>query len=49
MNHTPGWLVTLARAGYVTKGVVYAVIGVLALWVAVGDGGRPRPATPVRR
>jgi hypothetical protein len=32
-----GWL---ARAGLVARGVVYAVVGVLALKLAVGDGGR---------
>ncbi|HWN69013.1 MAG TPA: DUF1206 domain-containing protein [Haliangium sp.] len=30
----------LARAGYVTKGVVYAIVGVLAVQVATGSGGR---------
>jgi hypothetical protein len=30
----------LARAGYVTKGVVYALVGVLAVQVAAGSGGR---------
>lgn len=32
-----GWL---ARAGLVSRGVVYAVIGVLALKLALGDGGK---------
>jgi hypothetical protein len=32
-----GWL---ARAGLFTRGVVYAVIGILALELALGDGGR---------
>jgi uncharacterized protein DUF1206 len=32
-----GWL---ARAGLVARGVVYAVIGILALKLALGDGGR---------
>lgn len=32
-----GWL---ARAGLVARGVVYAVIGLLALQLAVGDGGK---------
>jgi hypothetical protein len=32
-----GWL---ARAGLISRGVVYAIIGVLALKLAVGDGGR---------
>lgn len=30
----------LARAGLATRGVVYAIIGVLALKLALGDGGR---------
>jgi Domain of Unknown Function (DUF1206) len=30
----------LARAGYITKGVVYAIVGVLALQVAAGNGGK---------
>jgi len=32
-----GWL---ARAGLIARGVVYAVIGVLALKLALGDGGK---------
>ena len=32
-----GWL---ARAGLVARGVVYAIIGVLALKLALGDGGK---------
>lgn len=38
-NHHEG-LEKLARAGYITKGVVYAIIGVLALQVAAGRGGK---------
>jgi len=34
------WVRTLARAGYVAKGAVYTVIGVLALRLALGEGGR---------
>lgn len=37
--HHP-WMVPLARLGYLAKGVVYAVIGVLALQVAFGSGGK---------
>lgn len=33
------WIERLARAGYVAKGIVYAVIGVLALRQAFGSGG----------
>lgn len=34
------WIEWLARAGYVAKGVVYLIIGVLAVQVAMGDGGQ---------
>lgn len=37
--HHP-WTEKLARLGYLAKGVVYAVVGVLALQVAFGAGGR---------
>ncbi len=33
------WIEVLARLGYAAKGVVYIVIGVLALRAALGDGG----------
>ncbi|MBM7116451.1 DUF1206 domain-containing protein [Archangium primigenium] len=33
------WVEKLARLGYLAKGVVYAVVGVLALQVAFGQGG----------
>lgn len=33
------WLDTFARVGYIAKGVVYAIVGVLAVQVAVGSGG----------
>jgi hypothetical protein len=34
------WIERLARAGYVAKGAVYLLIGVLALQAAAGAGGR---------
>jgi hypothetical protein len=34
------WTERLARLGYLAKGVVYAVVGVLALQVAFGTGGK---------
>lgn len=37
---TPHWVETLARAGYAAKGVVYGLIGVLALMAAFGEGGQ---------
>ena len=33
------WVEKLARFGYAAKGVVYAVIGILALQLASGQGG----------
>jgi hypothetical protein len=35
-----GWVERCARVGYGAKGVVYAIIGVLALRLALGQGGR---------
>jgi len=34
------WIEWLARAGYAAKGVVYFIIGALAVQVAMGDGGK---------
>jgi hypothetical protein len=34
-----GWVESLARLGYAAKGVVYAIIGVLAVQAAFGTGG----------
>ena len=34
------WLIWLGRFGYVAKGVVYTLIGVLALQAAIGAGGK---------
>src|SRR5687767_893208 len=34
------WLVRFGRLGYVAKGIVYVVIGVLATQAAAGMGGR---------
>lgn len=39
-RHAGPWVERLARSGYAAKGVVYAVIGVLALRQALGLGGR---------
>jgi len=33
------WLVPLGRAGYAANGLVYALIGVLAVQASLGDGG----------
>ena len=35
------WSKRLARAGYITKGIVYILIGILALRTAAGAGGTP--------
>ncbi|PSR01509.1 MAG: hypothetical protein BRD47_05970, partial [Bacteroidetes bacterium QS_8_68_28] len=35
-----GWLEPAARIGYTAKGVVYTVIGVLAMQAAFGSGGQ---------
>ncbi|MDY7022621.1 MAG: DUF1206 domain-containing protein [Cyanobacteriota bacterium] len=34
------WLENLARIGYATKGVVYILVGMLAVLVALGSGGK---------
>jgi hypothetical protein len=39
-RHAGPWVERLARLGYVAKGVVYVVIGFLALREALGAGGR---------
>src|SRR5207247_1947820 len=36
--HNP-WVDRLARLGYIVRGVLYAVIGILAVQVAIGAGG----------
>ena len=36
-----GWVQRCARVGYAAKGAVYALVGVLAVRVAAGEGGRP--------
>ncbi len=36
---TTSWISPLARAGYAAKGIVYAIIGVMALLTAFGKGG----------
>jgi len=39
------WVILLARLGYVVRGLIYVVIGVLALRVASGSGGTTTDAT----
>lgn len=50
-SHPPSnWLTKVARAGYATKGVLYLIIGVLAIALAYGAGGEalgPRGAIGV--
>jgi hypothetical protein len=36
---TSGWVEILARFGYATKGVVYVIVGILAVMTAIGAGG----------
>lgn len=38
------WVEVLGRIGYVAKGIVYAVVGLLAIRVAMGSGGRTEGA-----
>ena len=35
-----GWYAVLARTGLVAKGVSFAIVGILAIKLALGDGGR---------
>jgi hypothetical protein len=35
-----GWITALARIGLVAKGVSYALVGALAIGVAIGEGGK---------
>jgi hypothetical protein len=35
-----GWYAALARTGLVAKGVSFGIVGVLALKLALGDGGK---------
>jgi hypothetical protein len=37
---THPWLRRLARAGFAARGLVYAIVGTLALLLALGEGGR---------
>ena len=39
------WVVALARCGYAAKGIVYLLIGVLALQAALGPGGKTTDST----
>ena len=39
-RHAAPWVARLARLGYIAKGVVYALIGFLALREALGAGGK---------
>jgi hypothetical protein len=40
-----GWVRVLARVGLVAKGISYALVGILAIKVAVGDGGKTTSRT----
>ncbi|MBH8555548.1 DUF1206 domain-containing protein [Nostocaceae cyanobacterium CENA357] len=39
-HHRSQWVERLARFGYISKGIVYAIVGLLAVQVAFGTGGR---------
>ncbi len=39
------WVSRLARFGYIARGALYAIIGLLALQLALGDGGRATDQT----
>lgn len=39
-HNESSWIEKLARFGYTAKGIVYAIVGLLALQVALGNGGR---------
>lgn len=39
MNGAKGWIETLARVGYASRGVLYIIIGALAIALAMGSGG----------
>jgi hypothetical protein len=39
-DHGGGWYAVVARSGLVAKGFSYGLVGVLAIKVALGDGGR---------
>jgi len=39
------WVERLARLGYAAKGIVYAIVGVLAVQAAVGSGGKTTDTT----
>jgi hypothetical protein len=43
------WVKRLVRVGYAAKGVIYLLIGVLALQLAIGEGGRVTNASGVLR
>lgn len=40
IRHHSNWIEKLARFGYISKGVVYAIVGLLAAQAAFGSGGR---------
>jgi hypothetical protein len=43
------WIKRLVRVGYAAKGVIYLLIGVLALQLALGEGGRVTNASGILR
>ncbi len=45
LHHPSSWIERLARFGFVSKGVVYGIIGLLAAQAAFGTGGKTTDAT----
>jgi hypothetical protein len=44
IHHPATWIERLARFGYISKGVVYGIIGLLAAQAAIGTGGETTDA-----
>jgi hypothetical protein len=42
MREAKPWVRRFGRFGYMTKGIVYGMIGVLAILAALGPGGETR-------
>jgi hypothetical protein len=40
IDYHPSWIEKLARFGYISKGVVYSIVGLLAAQTAFGSGGK---------
>lgn len=38
-SKAPGWLIAVAKSGYAARGVIYLIIGTMAILKALGEGG----------